>query len=154
MRALITLLLALSAAPALAQAPLSDTPPTPLPSASNPPPQAACPIVGQTAMLSVRFYFGQSTISGDVVSHRAWQRFVAEQITAGFPDGFTIYDANGQFRDKPTGAVRREATEVVEIVAPDTLAFRGKIAALADLYRRQFNQTSVGIVTEPVCAMF
>ena len=57
---------------------------------------AACP-PGQNEMLTVRLYFGQS-MNGRPIATAAWRDFVARVVTPRFPDGFTIYDARGQWR--------------------------------------------------------
>ena len=55
--------------------------------------------------------------------------------------------------DPATGIVSREKSRVLRIItvadgAPD------KTAAVADAYRKQFGQKSVGIITRDVCASF
>jgi hypothetical protein len=93
-------------------------------------------------------YFGQN---GDA---RAWDRFLAGTVTPRFPDGFTVYDARGQWTDPKTGRLTREATKVIEIAAPDTPLVRSRVAQIAQDYRRRFYQASVGIVTSQSCAIF
>lgn len=114
----------------------------------------SCPFPGQTERLEVQLYFGQSIKGRGLVSRRAWQAFVADTITAALPDGFTVLEAYGQYRDAQTQAVGREPTELVIVVGADDDAFRGRVASVADAYRRRFEQGSVGIVTRAVCAVF
>ena len=113
-----------------------------------------CPLPGQKQMLIVKMYFGQSMPGGHTVQPRAWTRFLSAAVTPRFPDGFTVYDAYGQWMDpkmpKPSG----ERTEVVEIAAPDSLAARTAITDIARSYRESFHQQSVGIVTSTSCAAF
>ncbi len=90
--------------------------------AQEPPP---CPFPGQTPKLLVQLFFGQSVEGRGLISHRSWQRFVAESVTASFPDGFTVFDAYGQWMDQATHVIGREATEVVEVAADDTPASPG-----------------------------
>jgi hypothetical protein len=135
MKALATLLLMLAALPARAAPP-------------------ACPFAGQTPMLVVRLYFGQSIQGHGVVSRRAWHDFVADTLTPALPAGFTVYHATGQYIDQQTGAIGHEATEVVEVAAADTTAFRQRIAAVAEAYRRRFLQGAVGLVSSTACGVF
>lgn len=114
----------------------------------------ACPFPGQTPKLLVRIYFGQSIHGRGLVSHRAWQGFVADTITPALPDGFTVYDASGQYIDKATHGVGREPTEVLEVAADDTEEFRLRIAAVVDAYRRRFEQGAVGVVSSASCGAF
>jgi hypothetical protein len=116
---------------------------TPLPLLAAP-----CPLPGQKPMLLVKMYFGQN---GDA---RAWDRFLAGTVTPRFPDGFTVYDARGQWTDPNTRRLTREATKVIEIAAPDTPQARARVADIARDYRAKFRQHSVGIVTSASCATF
>ena len=52
------------------------------------------------------------------VSEAAWQRFVDREITPRFPDGLTVYDARGQYRDSERSRIVREPSKVVMIVLP------------------------------------
>ena len=113
-----------------------------------------CPFPGQTPKLVVQVFFGQNTAAHALVSRRAWQRFVADTITPALPNGFTIYDAYGQYLDKRTGSIGREATEVLVVAADDTPEFRARVAALTEAYRRRFDQISVGILTSLGCGVF
>jgi hypothetical protein len=113
---------------------------------------AACP-PGQSDMLTVRLYFGQS-MNGKAIAASAWRDFVARSVTAKFPDGFTIYDAQGQWRDPRTRLVQREATKVIEIAAPQTPELQTRIAEIRKDYVARFHQQSVGLLTLPGCGTF
>jgi hypothetical protein len=99
-------------------------------------------------MLLVKLYFGQS---GDA---RAWDQFLAGTVTPRFPDGFTVYDARGQWTDPKSKGLIREASKVIEIATPDTPQVRTSVADIARDYRAKFRQHSVGIVTSASCATF
>jgi len=114
----------------------------------------ACPFEGQTPKLVVELFFGQSMKGQGLVSRRAWQRFVADTITPALPDGFTVYDAYGQYPDPATRVIGREPTEVVVVAADDSAEFRVRVAGIADAYRRRFAQRSVGILTNTGCGVF
>ena len=113
---------------------------------------AACP-PGQQAMLTVRLYFGQ-TADGHQLPAAQWRDFVARSVTPRFPDGFTIYDALGQWRDPRTRTVQREPSKVIEIAAPDTPALRARAQELREIYAHRFHQQSVGLVTMQGCGTF
>ncbi|HKU63458.1 MAG TPA: DUF3574 domain-containing protein [Rhizomicrobium sp.] len=114
----------------------------------------ACPLPSQKPALLVKLYFGQAIAVGREVSAREWDRFLSETITPRFPDGFTVYDAHGQWRDSQTHRPIRERSKVVEVAAPDTAVVRSRIAEIARLYRAAFHQQSVGIATTASCAHF
>jgi hypothetical protein len=87
------------------------------------------------------------------VSEAAWRRFVAKEMTPRFPDGLTITDAVGQWRDRDTGKIVREPSKHVEIVLPggdDEAA----LDAIATAYKRAFDQQAVGIIVRPACVSF
>jgi hypothetical protein len=109
---------------------------------------APCPLPGQKPMLLAKMYFGQNRDA------RAWENFLARTVTARFPAGLTVYEAQGQWTDPKTGHLTRERSRVVEIATPDTAAVRANIVEIARLYRRDFRQQSVGVVTQQVCAQF
>jgi hypothetical protein len=103
------------------------------------------------AMLRVEFYFGRSIDGGRPVSDREWAQFVGRELTPRFP-GLTVLDARGAWRRGEHEM--REQTKLVVVVLPDNSANRGQIAAAADAYKEAFQQSSVGIVTQAVCAAF
>jgi hypothetical protein len=113
-----------------------------------------CPLPGQKEMLLVKMYFGQSIPGGHTVQPRAWTRFLSAAVTPRFPDGFTVYDAYGQWMDPKMSKPSQERTKVVEIAVPDSLAARTAISDIARSYRETFHQQSVGVVTQPGCAAF
>lgn len=113
-----------------------------------------CPLPGQKDMLLVKLYFGQSLPGGHTVQPRAWARFLSVAVTPRFPDGFTVYDAYGQWMDAKKPKPSHERSKVVEIAAPDSLAVRTAITDIARRYRETFHQQSVGIVTSSSCAAF
>jgi len=113
---------------------------------------AACP-PGQNEMLAVRLYFGQS-MNGRPIAAAAWRDFVARVVTPRFPDGFTIYDARGQWRDPHTQRIARETSKVIEIAAPQTGDLQSRVAEIRKNYATRFHQQSVGLLTLPGCGAF
>lgn len=113
-----------------------------------------CPIAGQTPMLVVQMFFGQTIAGKKNISPAAWRAFLRTEVTSQFPDGFTVFDAYGQWRDTVTSRIAREPSKVIEIATPETPDVVTKIQDLAATYRKQFRQQSVGIVTTPGCAAF
>jgi hypothetical protein len=88
------------------------------------------------------------------VSEKAWARFVAHEITPRFPDGLTIADAIGQWRDRDTGDVIREPSKRVEIVLPGNSDDETRLDSIAAAYKRRFHQQSVGIIVRDACVSF
>ncbi|AHG89160.1 Protein of unknown function DUF3574 [Gemmatirosa kalamazoonensis] len=89
-----------------------------------------------------RLYFGRNIGDTATVSDSAWTRFVHEVITTNFPEGATIWDAAGQWRD-PSGATVRERSFVVELVHLVTPDVESRVTRVMDEYKRRFAQQSV-----------
>ena len=102
-------------------------------------------------MLRIELYFGRSIAGDRPVSDREWARFVAQELTPRFPD-LTVLDARGAWR-KGQHEMRGH-TKLVIIVVPEGAAARGHIAEVTEAYKHRFRQTSVGVVTQSVCASF
>jgi Protein of unknown function (DUF3574) len=94
-----------------------------------------------------RLYLGKRTPDGPV-SDVQWQRFIDEAATPMFPNGFTVLDAQGQWRNAD-GLLEREATRVLEIVHDQNPFTRERVHALANDYKRRFNQRSVLVAQVP-----
>ena len=95
-----------------------------------------------------RLYCGLSIPGGGTVSDAEWEAFVGEVVTPRFPDGFTVYRAEGQWRNAD-GTIGRESSMIIEVVHPIDLRFDRFIAEIAEEYRRRFRQEAVLRVTLP-----
>ncbi|MBA4221871.1 DUF3574 domain-containing protein [Bosea vestrisii] len=115
-------------------------------------PQACAP--GQQAMLSAELLFGRKIGDRIGVSEADFRRFVDQEVTPRFPDGLTILDATGQYRDNERSKLIREPSKLVLIAMPDETGNRDKLAAIAEAYKRRFSQQSVGLILKPACASF
>ena len=115
------------------------------------PRQAACPLPGQTPMISLKLYFGRNIPGGGFVTDQAFTGFAASVLTPAFPDGFTAYEALGQWRNPQDGRIVQERSFVIESIG---LLSRAKIANVAAAYQHTFHQISVGQVSQNVCAAF
>jgi hypothetical protein len=98
--------------------------------------------------------FGRDIGRSIGVSEQAWARFVAGELTPRFPDGLTMTDAIGQWRDPSSGKTVREPTKEVEIVLPGHDDDEARIEAVVAAYKRDFHQHSVGVIVRPGCVSF
>lgn len=96
-----------------------------------------------------RLFFGRSIPGGGTVSDSAFAAFVDQVVTPRFPNGLTIYRADGQWRGEG-GNVEREQSVVIEIVHPAGPAADAELREIADEYKRRFRQEAVLRVTVPV----
>ena len=88
-----------------------------------------------------RLYFGLSSPYG-VVSNEQFKEFVDSEITSRCPDGLTIYDAQGQWKNG-SGQIIQEKAKVVEIIGFGDRNDAAKIRELRNLYKQRFRQESV-----------
>jgi len=98
--------------------------------------------------------FGRNIGRNLGVSEAAWAHFVARELTPRFPDGLTVTDATGQWRNLTGGAPVREATKQVEIVLPGNADDQARLDAVVKAYKREFHQHSVGVIVRPACVSF
>jgi hypothetical protein len=105
-------------------------------------------------MLHAELLFGRNIGGRLGVSERQWARYLARELTPRFPDGLSVIDAAGQWRDAERGVVVREPSKIVVIVMADETAARERLAAAAAVYKQRFKQQSVAVLTRPVCATF
>ena len=101
------------------------------------------------AQVRTTLYFGSARPQGSV-SELEWQLFLRDEVTARFPDGLTVWDAQGQWRT-PQGSLEHERTKVLLIVHPDTPVARASVQAVIERYRKMFDQQSVLWETARVC---
>ena len=111
-----------------------------------------CP-AGTDRFTEFRLFFGRSQGAVEVVTEEAWRAFLAEEITPRFPDGLTVLDAAGQWRDG-TGAIVRERTKLVVILAEPGERGMRLADEIAEAYKRVFGQESVLRTITPSCASF
>lgn len=121
------------------------------PSLDSPAPSGCA--VGAPASM-VQMFFGRNVKDRVPVSDAEWQDFVETVVTPNFPDGFTILDAQGQWRNPQTGRTAGEASKVLVVAAPRGTDIRARIAAVSAAYKQWFAQQSVGVVTGEACAAF
>jgi hypothetical protein len=88
------------------------------------------------------------------VSQAQWERFLDREITPRFPDGLTVFDARGQWRDADRNRIVREPSKVVTIVLPGKAEDMERLNEIAEAYKKRFKQQSVGMVLRPACVSF
>jgi Protein of unknown function (DUF3574) len=107
-----------------------------------------------TSMMQAELLFGRNIDGRHGVTERAWARFLAEEITPRFPDGLTVYDAAGQYRENPAAKIVRERSKIVMILVESGDISMQRIGQIVDAYKKRFRQKSVGVVIKPACVSF
>jgi hypothetical protein len=98
--------------------------------------------------------FGRKIGDRVAVTDTAWARFVDREITPRFPDGLTVIDARGQWRDRDRNRIVREPSKLVQIVLPGKDEDQQRLDEIAAAYKLRFRQQSVGIILRPACVAF
>ena len=113
----------------------------------------ACPAGGST-MSKVELYFGLAIPGGGSVSKTEWQAFLDTEVTPRFPDGLSVDEASGQWRDAATGKTVREPSRRIMILYAPSLEAETKIEAIRNAYKTRFRQDSVMRLDETECVAF
>lgn len=111
-----------------------------------------CREIPSSSWHRTELYFGLSQRGGQVISEADFSRFVAEQVTPRFPDGFTILQAEGRYLQD--GVTISEPSRVIILFHPSSREVDQKIDALAREFARRYGQDSVLRVDVPTRVSF
>ena len=98
--------------------------------------------------------FGRNIGDRIGVSEAQWARFVDREITPRFPDGLTVFDTRGQWRDTERNRIVREPSKLVQIVLPGKAEDTDRLNEIAAAYKSRFRQQSVGVIVRGACVSF
>jgi Protein of unknown function (DUF3574) len=101
------------------------------------------------SQIRTTLYFGLARPKGSV-SELEWQIFLRDEVTKRFPDGLTVWQAEGQWQTA-AGSIDREQSKVLLLVHGDTAAARQSVQAVIQAYRKAFDQQSVLWESAKVC---
>lgn len=108
---------------------------------------AAAPARGKP-YLETRLFFGTARPDGGpAVTDRQFTAFVDKEVTPDFPDGLTVQNGRGQWRDAH-GTIEKERSYELILLYPESAAKDGdrKIEEIRRTYEKAFAQESVGRV--------
>jgi hypothetical protein len=108
--------------------------------------------VSSGPQIRTTLYFGLARPKG-AVSELEWQMYLRDEVTKRFPDGFTVWEAEGQWRT-PGGTIDHERSKVLIVVHPDSTQARQAIQDVIASYRRMFEQQSVLWESARVCGAY
>jgi Protein of unknown function (DUF3574) len=121
---------------------------------SEPSTAARCLLPGQQRMLVAELLFGRAIKGRAPLTDGEWAQFAAQTITPNFPDGFTVFDGAGQWRNPRNEQIGHEATKILLIAAKTAPDLARRLSVVVEAYELRFRQQSVGIITEEACAAF
>ena len=128
--------------------------PAPLTPPSSPPAKYACLLPAEQRMLVAELFFGRGIKGRAPLTDAEWAGFATHTITPNFPDGFTVFDGEGQWRNPQTGNIARDPTKILLVAARRTPDLARRLSAVIDAYKTEFHQQSVGLITRDLCAAF
>ena len=112
----------------------------------------ACPH-GTDRLLRYELFMGRSGQSVEVVDDTAWAAFLSDTVTPRFPDGLSVLEAQGQWRDSQ-GLVQKERSKLLVVLVPPGGDHIRLIDEVSDEYKRRFSQESVLRVVSDACVSF
>lgn len=115
-------------------------------------PQACAPPA--ESMVTAELLFGRNIGDRLGVSDAAFADFLAREITPRFPDGMTVVDARGQWRDNERNRIVREPSKLVLLIFRDDAARRESLSTIVDTYKNRFRQQSVLTTLRTSCVTF
>jgi hypothetical protein len=117
-------------------------------------PSAACLLPTEQRMLVAELFFGRAIRGRAPLSDTEWAEFAAQTITPNFPDGFTTFDGEGQWRNPHAGRIVGDPTKILLVAAKPAPDLGHRLATVIEAYKARFHQQSVGLITRDACAAF
>jgi hypothetical protein len=105
-------------------------------------------------MLVAELFFGRGIKGREPVTDAEWAEFAAQTITPNFPEGFTAFDGDGQWRNPQTGLTAGGRTKILLVATKREPDLARRLSTVIDTYKIRFHQQSVGIITRESCAAF
>ncbi|MFE7776370.1 DUF3574 domain-containing protein [Streptomyces sp. NPDC057445] len=106
--------------------------------------------------VETRLFFGtERPDGGPAVTERQFSAFVDRHVTPAFPDGLTVQDGQGQWRDA-AGAIERERSYELILLYPaaEGSSRDHSVEEIRATYRRLYGQESVARLDQTVHADF
>jgi hypothetical protein len=105
-------------------------------------------------MAVAELLFGRNIGGRLGVTEAKWARFVDREITPRFPDGLSVIDVKGQWRDPERKIIVREPSKLVMIILTGKPDDDERLQAIVEAYKKGFKQQSVGLLVRPACVTF
>ncbi len=125
--------------------------------AAPPHPQPApysCLLPTEQRTLVAELFFGLGIKGREPLTAAEWADFAARVVTPNFPDGFTVFDGEGQWRNPRTGRIAHGPTKILLVAAKREPDLAHRLAAVIDAYKTRYHQQSVGLITRDSCTAF
>ncbi|RSS78420.1 DUF3574 domain-containing protein [Streptomyces sp. WAC06614] len=102
-----------------------------------------------------RLYFGTQRTGGGEVREQEFAAFLDRVVTPAFPEGLTLHEGRGQWREQDGDLVRERSYELV-LLYPETEAEERnvRVERIRRAYERTYDQDSVGRSDDQVTVDF
>jgi len=90
----------------------------------------------------------------DVISQQRWTEFLDKEVTPRFPDGFSVLDAYGQWRDHGAPEPERLRTKVIVVLHEGSAQHEQDIEAIRLAWKRITGDLSVLRLSQPAQVSF
>ena len=107
---------------------------------------------GEDVALQDTLYLGAAKPVG-VVTPEEWAEFLKDTVTPRFPQGFTVWQASGQWRGYD-GVIVREPSYVLSKVHPNDAPSEKAVLEIIAAYKSRFQQEAVLRVKTNACISF
>jgi Protein of unknown function (DUF3574) len=87
------------------------------------------------------------------VTEEEFHRFIDTKVTPRFPEGLTLINAKGQFKDS-TGTIVQEGSKLLILLYPFSKESNQAVEQIRADYKKDFQQESVLHVDEQSCVSF
>lgn len=106
-----------------------------------------------TEWVRTELAFGLGLSGGRTIEPAEWQSFLDEVVTPRFPDGLTVVDAHGRWRNA-AGRMTAEPSKILILFHPPDPAASARIEEIRELCKKRFGQESVLRATSPAKTSF
>jgi hypothetical protein len=136
------------AAPMVAQAALTDHHP------SQPAGGCTALFAGDQEFSRTELFFGLSRANGPDITEAQFDGFVDHVISDRFPDGLTVVDGTGKFKNAAGKTIEEPSRLVILLYPPGDPTSSDRIEDIRTRYKKRFDQESVLRVDDETCVSF
>ena len=112
----------------------------------------SCP-EGTERWVEYQLFMGRGGPDDEIVDDASWDAFLDQAVTPRFPDGLTVVDGRGQWRDSD-GAIKQERSKLLVILAPPGGDARQMLNEISQEYKGRFGQEAVLQTFDETCTAF
>ena len=107
-----------------------------------------------TQLVETQLYLGMSMPQGTKITESEFAAFLKSDVVSRFPQGFTVFDAKGFWRDAQKQKTIAENSKVIFRLHQASMDEDTRINEIIQSFKRRFAQDSVLRTDKVVCAHF